>query len=125
MWIRSGEIWADDGNPGGDEQVGKAASIRFVNPDLPGRMVTIYAYPHAPEGDDGHDLENLGVDTATEYMICRDLEDPGSTEEWSTYQYGTLDTAPLRADVSVAESVAYLWTSVRKGDEIGWDGEPF
>jgi hypothetical protein len=48
-WVQHGEIWSDDGEPGGDVQVGKAASIRFVDPDFPGRRVTVYAYPYAPE----------------------------------------------------------------------------
>lgn len=47
-WIQHGEVWDDDGQHG-DTQIGKAASVRFFNPDLPGRLVTVYAFPSAPE----------------------------------------------------------------------------
>lgn len=109
-WERYGEIWDDDGQHT-DEQVGNAASARFVNPDLPGRLITVHAFPHAPEilnadcphtpvllesygngvgrfapmpdEHDGctHDLDSLGVQAFTEFMICADVDDPGGTGE--------------------------------------------
>lgn len=65
-WQQHGRIWTDDGQHT-DEQVGNAASVRFIDPDKPGARVTVYAYPHAPERLDYPDcphervlLEDLG-----------------------------------------------------------------
>ena len=50
-WIIDPEcgVMEDDGNPGGDRQVGKSPSIRFVNPDRPNARITVHAWPDAPE----------------------------------------------------------------------------
>jgi hypothetical protein len=126
MWVMHGPIMDDDGQHG-DEQLGEACSVRFVNPDLPGRVVNVYAYASAPLNDDvEHDLDSLGVDAMTEFMICRDIEDPGSTEEWCDYTYASLDTLPFNGDIEDATKTARAW--IRAFDpnrDIDWNGEPF
>jgi|SRR5688572_14690364 len=117
-WARHGEIWADDGTHS-DEQAGNAASARFVNPELPGCLVTVYAYGEMAEPGE------IGLLSLTEFMICRDVDEPGSTEEWSTYQYGELDHRPLTS-VQDAETVALAWVRAFDANrDIHWDGKPF
>jgi hypothetical protein len=118
MWVQHGVIWPDDGTHS-DEQVGNAASVRFANPELPGRLLTVYAF-----GEMGESGE-IDLKTMTEFMICRDLDDPGSTEEWCDYQYEELDHRPLKG-VADAQSVALGWVkSFDANRDIHWDGEPF
>lgn len=48
-WVQYGEIAEDDGDVGGDIQIGPARSVRFVDPKLPGRLITVYVYAVAQE----------------------------------------------------------------------------
>jgi hypothetical protein len=93
-WVQHGEIWENDGEHG-DDQVGNAASIRFINPELPGRRVTVYAYAQAPEivaGSCDHKpvkLESLGSNVARfapmppEHVACSwDLTSLGIQSEF-------------------------------------------
>jgi hypothetical protein len=144
-WTMHGQVWADDGDVGGDTQIGKAASVRFVNPDCPGARVTVYAYASAPErsieakvgsievfmGYDA-DLGNLGIESQVWFEIDDDAE--GDADEWdptwSEIRYESLDSyiapGPDEKRVAVAEAAALAW--VRAYDPkkfINWDGKRF
>lgn len=125
-WVQQGRVMDDDGQHS-EEQVGNAASVRFVHTDMPGRLVTVYAYPVGvvTPSENGDQVECAGIDTHTEYMICRDLDDPGGTEEFSQVMYETLDTKPF-SHVGLAENVALAWVIAFDADRnIHWDGNPF
>lgn len=153
-WIQYGTISDDDGEQG-DEQIGNVSSVRLVNPSLPGRLVTVYAYPAAPEilGGDcphknvilerlgenvaryapmpdehvwcTHDRDGLRVDITTEFMICGDVGDPGNTEKWCDYRYETVDTKPIK-HLDNAQGLARTWVRMFNADrDIHWDGKPF
>lgn len=143
-WVQYGDVNTDDGEYGGDIQVGKASHVRFTHTDMPGRLVTVYAYPTAPERSiettEGtkttfhgykHDLDSVGIQVQTEFMVCDDIDDPGSTERWSDYRYQELDTRPYtRGDgddrVKAAEVDALRWIERFDANrDIAWDGEPF
>ena len=126
---------------GGDVQVGKAFSARFVNPDLPRCVVEITVFPSAPERSaetqEGsvttfhgftNDLDSLGLDTQTEYVIANegaDMDSPWDDAEWDRTDFDTLDTAPFGGDVKKAEAAALRWLENFDPAHITWDGKPF
>lgn len=118
-WQEKNSLFEDAGDMGGDVQVGKAYSRRFFNPDLPGRLITINLYPVKEEGS-----AVIGVQMQTEFMICRDIEDPGSTEEWSTYRYVNL---PIIGFGTAEQAELSCMKVLPKYDPAGtvWNGEPF
>lgn len=144
-WTQHGQVWSDDGDVGGDTQIGKAASVRFVNPDYPGARVTVYAYAHAPERPIeakvgsievhmgyGPDLGNLGIESQVWFEIDDDAA--GDADEWdptwSEIKYESLDSfigpGTDEQRVAVAEAAALAW--VRSYDPkkfIDWDGKRF
>lgn len=119
VWQEKDDLFKDAGDTGGDVQVGKAYSRRFFNPDLPGRLVTMCLYPIREEGS-----AVVGVQMQTEFMICRDTEDPGSTEEWSDYRYVDL---PIIGFGTVEQAELSCMEVLPKYDpaKIVWNGEPF
>lgn len=144
-WTQHGQVWSDDGEVGGDRQIGKAASVRFVNPDYPNARVTVYAYADAPErsikatvgsievfmGYD-HDLDNLGIESQVWFEIDDDAK--GDADEWdptwSEIKYESLDSYIAPGDpekrVAVAEAAALAWVrSYDPAKHIEWDGERF
>lgn len=144
-WTQHGQVWSDDGDVGGDVQIGKAASVRFVNPDHPGARVTVYAYAHAPERPIeakvgsievhmgyGPNLDNLGIESQVWFEIDDDAA--GDADEWdptwSEIKYESLDSfigpGTDEQRVAVAEAAALAW--VRSYDPkkfIDWDGKRF
>lgn len=161
-WIRHG-FAQDAGEFAGDIQVGRSAGVWFVNPDLPGRLVTVYMCPVAPEldfddqpecthrsellEDFGNgvgryappppehmrcswDMDKVGIQMVTEFMICADVDDPGSTEEWSVYAYQDRETPPFSGTVEeivkAAEAKAVALAEGFDADlSIHWNGEKF
>jgi hypothetical protein len=142
-WIQHGEIWADDGQHT-DEQVGKAASVRFVNPELPGCRVTVYAYPSAPEKavvtKDGtietfhgftHDMDGFKIETQVWFEIDEDA--PGDADEWnptfSGIQYAAIETGSYSGTaeemIAAAEEDALAWVRAYRPARIKWDGKRF
>lgn len=120
MWQLDGPPMADAGDIGGDNQIGRAFSARFVNLDLRGRIITVYAYPIG-EGD-----RVTAVESATEYLICRDPENPGGTEEWSDYRYQHLEMdMSVISSIEQAEWAAESWIRLRYGADFDWNGERF
>jgi len=125
-WEQHGEIVRDAGDVGGDEQVGESSSMRFVNPDLPGRVITIYAYPVGVNhlGEDGDQIKVTGIQSATEFMICTDVDNPGDTEIWSDYTYVDEVIRPF-AELEAAERTAAGLLALADPKNIDWNGEPF
>lgn len=127
-------LMEDDGQPGGDVQVGNACSIRLENQELDeevggGRvhLVTVYVYPEGserPETPGEVDPTSLSLVMQTEFMVCTDRDDPGGSEVWSDYQYDTLDTRAFRSVVDaecVAQDFLRAFDPVR---DIHWSGGP-
>lgn len=141
-WALYGAPWTDDGDYS-PLQVGKASHIRFRHTDKPGRLLTVTAYPMAPEEEiktregsfeifHGYqfDMDRLAVEVQTEFMICEDINDPGSTQEWGDYRHKTLDAAPYTGSndekVRTAEADALKYIRRFNGErDIDWDGEQF
>lgn len=124
-WAKHGCLFEDAGQYGGDVQVGKSYSRRFARADMPGRLVTVYAYPIEAEGP-GDDEKSITLEMQTELMVCRDVDDPGSTEVWSDIEYSDL---PERFDVvftsvELAEQTARALIKSMEPHHIGWDGYP-
>jgi hypothetical protein len=140
-WVLHEEPWTDDGEYS-PLQVGKAAHIRFRHTDKPGRLLTMSAYPMAPEVEvvthkdtvetfHGYkaDMDKLAVEVHTEFMICDDIRDPGGTENWCDYRCKRLNTAYSGIDgekVRAAEADALKFVRRFNGErDIDWDGERF
>ncbi|MFJ7280666.1 hypothetical protein [Kitasatospora sp. NPDC098663] len=128
----------DDDGQHGDEQRGPACSVRFINLDLPGAVVTLYAYAHAPERKNtvvedgkeyveyGPDLDSLGVETLTVYATDRNPKNPDSRPEWEHQVYDSLDTRPFNGDVDAASTAARSWIrSLDPERDFRWDGKEF
>jgi hypothetical protein len=145
-WVQHGKVWDDDGNPGGDDQIGKASSVRFVNPDFPGARVTVHAYATAPEraveakvgsievfmGYEPN-LDNLGIQSSVWFEIEDDATSHDADEwepDWSEIQYEDLDAfiapGPDEKRVAVAEAAAHAWVRAYNPErDIHWDGKRF
>lgn len=155
-WVIDPEcgVMEDDGNPGGDRQVGNAASIRFVRPDLPNARITVYAYAEAPEQIEGdvecpHEavvLEDLGdgivryAPMPDEHVACThdlsalgvdaltvlEILDADGEPDWEHRTIETLDTFPLGRDVAKAEAVALAWIKTLDPErDLKWNGKEF
>lgn len=142
MWQMDETGITRGGDVGGDVQVGTAYAARFVNPDLPRCVVEITVFPSAPERPietrEGsvttfhgfkNDLDSLGLDTQTEYVIAcegADMDHPRNDAEWEHIEYDSLDTAPFGEDVKKAEGAARRWLeNFDPARDIAWNGEPF
>lgn len=141
-WQQDGQIWDDAGDPGDVMQVGKAASAQFMNPDLPGRRVTVYAYPYASEKShvtqkEGfetfhgfmHDMRGFGIET----QIWYEIDDAGDADtfepNFTGIDYEKLDAGPYSGSdevmIAEAEQDALAWVMRYRPDQITWDGERF
>jgi hypothetical protein len=110
------------GDFGGDIQAGDSWDVRFLNPALPGRVITCWIYPV-----EGPDLPYLregeyGVQIMAEHTICEDVTDPGGTEIWSGAVQVTL---PVTGDLAIAERITLsIAAGLSKGFPVpSWDGE--
>lgn len=124
-WQEQGELFEDAGDMGGDVQVGKAFNRRFINPDLPGRLVTVNVYPIAGDGNNEPDLSEVDIECQVEYMICEDMDDPGGTEVWSDIKYDRDIDVLVSDSIEKAESAAKNYVKRFLPEHIAWDGEPF
>ncbi len=77
MWVEKGELFEDAGDVGGDIQVGKAFDRRWVHRELPGRVLTIAAYPIQGDGSTPMPPEDAPVHVQWQIQktICTDIED--------------------------------------------------
>jgi hypothetical protein len=125
-WEHDGSMIVDAGDIGGDVQVGMAASQRFLNTRLGGRVYDVSAYP--VEKTEGPDNEKVIVlEVQTQMTVCTDVTQPGDTEKWADIEYSDL---PERYDITygtveLAEAAAQELIRTFDPDRyIGWDGYP-
>lgn len=128
-WKRGDILFEDAGDIGGDVQIGKSYSIRFYHAHLPGRLVTVAAYPIRTKnytGEYGDADEVITLEQQTEVMICGDVQDPGSTERWSEVEYTALPERfdGVYATVKEAERAARQLITQTRPEHIDWDGLP-
>lgn len=128
-----GEPWREQdamceaGEPGGDIQCGKAFGRRFTHTKLFGRVYEITAYPVMGDGTDPmHPDGVIRIQQEICTTICRDVDEVGSTEEWSEYAYPDL---PEHCDIDFAtaesaEAAARYYVKTFDPEHIGWDGCP-
>jgi hypothetical protein len=108
------------GEPGGDDQVGKAFSVRFRHTHRPGAMISQTAYAMSVAGDcERPFLVRVEID----WLVSDDPEDLGSTERWSDcYSYN----AQSYRTVAEAERAARRLARQALSDDswLTWDGLP-
>lgn len=110
---------------GGDVQASDPWEVRFVRDDIPGALVTVYVYvsDKAMLNGDPDVGEHMHVALQTEFMICADPADPGSTEIWSDMAYAECE--PEFSDMAAAEKeAAGIAGGIAESWRCTWDGEP-
>ncbi|MDQ1041515.1 hypothetical protein QFZ75_008017 [Streptomyces sp. V3I8] len=127
-WVESGEMLTDAGGVGGDIQIGNAAERRFTHTTLPGRVVDVTACPIKGDGSTSMPAEDAPIylQQQVHTTICRDVEDPGGTEEFADITYPDLPEAysGTYATVTDAEAAARRLVASTTPEHIGWDGVP-
>jgi hypothetical protein len=107
----------------GDAQLDESFSVRFHHRDLPGALVT-YCYYAAVDLDD---LTTIYVEQQTEYLVCIDPADPGSTEVWSDYRYATVERGFGSVEAATAAArraaEAHLACDERWSGRAPWEPE--
>ncbi len=86
-WSRVQPAVCAAGDVGGDAQVGEAWSARWVRALSDGTFGVVDRAFYVAEVDGGFPY----VERRTEYLICTDPTDPGSSERWSDAVYDTVD----------------------------------
>lgn len=126
MWQQYGETIPDEGAVGGDIQAGRAPGKRFVNPEKPGAVFDVMAYPIFGDGTNAMagPKDAVYVDVQYHYTVCRDVDSPGDTEEWSDVQYESSRVTPIRKFASVEDAEVFCDEVIKKytPDRITWDG---
>jgi hypothetical protein len=110
------------GDVGGDYQVTESYSVRYSNPAKPGRLVDVYFYGEA------QDYEGTGpfkVAQQTGYVICRDVSDPGGTEEFADYVYAYPKPGTTYDTAEEAQEAAQWLALSHVPSQVAWNGEPF
>jgi hypothetical protein len=128
QWREVGDMVQDAGDVGGDIQIGAAPERRFTHATLPGRVVDVTAYPIKGDGSDPMPPEDAPIHLSWQahMTICRDVTDPGGTEEWADVAYPNLpeEYTGTYATVEDAERAARRLISFFNPAHIGWDGRP-
>lgn len=122
-WRPYGMI-CEAGDIGGDIQAGDAQEKRFTNPKFPGRLVIVAVYPIFGDGSTPQppDLSVLSLQVQIEYMICRDVDAPGDTEEWSDYRYMSIPLPP-GTSLDQAQALCVPFLEGYNGTNIVWNGD--
>lgn len=123
------------GTVGGDG-AGEAWSVRYGKRNDDGTFAFITSYYYSVDGaargwgdttdDDGDPVpQRFSVENMTEFLICTDSDDLGSTEKWSEYKYD--DELSLRyLDEADAEREAQAYAAGELAGEFrynySWDG---
>lgn len=85
---------SDEGDVGGDAQIGAAWGKRFVRyVSRAGVWVVLndYFYVADERGLGNPDADWQWIENQTEIMVCTDPDDPGSTEIFADYSYWEMD----------------------------------
>lgn len=121
-WVETGEL-ANAGDVGGDSQVGEAYDRRFVHPDKPGCLITVYAYGVAYENDAVEGGLEYGVEEMIERLICTDMADPGGTEIGSKAEYTAIDDYATLHNTEEAQQAAHKHLAELDAGDLSWNGE--
>jgi hypothetical protein len=129
-WRPDGTGVSGGGDVGGDIQAADSYDIRFIHPDLPRAVITVWVYPVvADEKQFDHDPPDgpFTIQIQTEYTICDDVRDPGSTEEWADARYEDLPAkyASLRSAERDTARIADQFAAGKRLPARNWDGEVF
>ncbi len=116
-WQRVQPDVCNAGDVGGDVQVGEAYNVRWQRmlPDGNTAMITESTYRAL------NDLNNpdgpTHMERQTEYLVCSDPADPGSTELWSDARYATIHPS-ANDPVTDPEAVARRAAEVPPNDHV-------
>jgi hypothetical protein len=126
-WKPDGTGVMNGGDVGGDIQVADSWDIRFVHPDLPRAVITVWVYPVAEDPETQWETGPYKVDVQAEYTICDDPRNPGDTEEWADARYETEpgEHADLPAAERAARKIADQFAAGRRLPARNWDGKYF
>jgi hypothetical protein len=124
-WAPDGSGVIDGGHVGGDVQVSDCWSVRFRPSFEPDDALYAFVdenwyveiFDHSETGGD----VTYGVTCQVQFMICSDLDDAGSTEEWCDYRYHSPSMAVYKT-LEEAEKEAERLARASDGTDIGWDG---
>lgn len=113
VWVQRQPPVTPGGDVGGDIQSSDAWSARWVRTLADGSFGVVTRTYYATDNEGV-----LGLERETEYLVCADPADPGTTETWSDARYETVATgghdsrdAELAAGRAVAPTDAE-WSSV-------------
>lgn len=129
-WRPDGIGVSQGGDVGGDIQAADSYDIRFIHPDLPRAVITVWVYP-VVRSDEQFDHDPPAgpfmIQVQTEYTICDDPKRPGDTEEWADADYEDLpaEYASLRSAERDAARIADQFDARKRLPARNWDGEVF
>ncbi|MFI6909769.1 hypothetical protein ACIBKY_51500 [Nonomuraea sp. NPDC050394] len=110
----------DAGEVGGDVQATPSYSVRYTARERPGAVVTVYFYGQRTGA------RTYEVGWQVEKIICRDVRDPGGTEEWSAAEYGPSAEEAARSrpfrQAAHAEVAAQRLAREHRPEMITWNG---
>lgn len=123
-WQPDGTGVQPNGDCGGDVQDGESFSVRFTNPALPGRLITVAFYPVIyPEWKS----REWGVERLVEWLICTDPTDPGGTEVWSDTAVDLVNETAFyhrREAEAEAEAREFAEAGLSRAWTYAWNGAP-
>lgn len=123
---------ANGGDVGGDIQATDSYSVRFqpVQQPAPGLHALVTVYLYGALARPGMQRPSCAPPTGwwvqqmTEYLVYRDPQDPGGSEEWSHYAY--YDHPESYPDAESARKAAEgLARNVTPAICGGWGGQPW
>jgi hypothetical protein len=125
-WKPDGTGITSGGEVGGDIQAAGSYDIRFIHPDLPRAVITVWVYP-VVDPDDGDFKGPFTIQIQTEYTICDDVRNPGSTEEWADARYEDLPAkyASLPSAERDTARIADQFAAGKRLPARNWDGKYF
>lgn len=119
-WQPDGTGVDSNGDCGGDIQQGDSYSVRFLNPHIPGAIVTVTFY--AAEYDDAPG--EFIVQRQVEWLLCEDPAEPWDTEIWSDADYDDMGDMYDAADDAERAAREHAGRSLEDAPgEIDWAGE--
>jgi hypothetical protein len=103
-WERRYPLIAPAGDVGGDQQVSEAYNARWVRQLPDGRWSVVSRAYYTAESDGAKVMLEQ-----TEYMVCTDPGDPGSTEVASSDAYAVVTSAPPLDEAAVQDAAREAW----------------
>lgn len=122
-WTEKDSVFHDAGDVGGDAQAGLSHNRRWWHRNQDGEyaVLDVYTYPAYVELDEiAPDPKRLVVGVQIHFTLCRDLEDPGGTEEWSDLMHATVSDEDEY--LGAADEAAQLLLKALEPGRLGWCG---